>query len=1263
MTQLTISPIETQLRNLLAQRILILDGAMGTMIQQYKLTEADYRGERFADFKAPAGERELFVKGNNELLTLTQPAVIQEIHEKYLAAGADIIETNTFGATAVAQDDYHMAHLVYEMNVEAAKLAKAACAKYSTPDKPRFVAGALGPTPKTASISPDVNDPAARNVNFDQLVNAYLEQSRALVEGGADILMVETIFDTLNCKAALFAIDTYFEEIGRTLPIMISGTVTDASGRILSGQTVTAFWHSVRHAKPLTIGLNCALGATLMRPYVEELSSIADTFVCIYPNAGLPNPMSDTGFDETPDVTSSLVKEFAQSKFLNIAGGCCGTTPAHINAIYNEIKDLPPRQVPVLPRTLKLSGLEPFVVDDNSLFVNVGERTNVTGSKAFARMIINEQYDEALTVARQQVENGAQVIDINMDEGMLDAIKAMTHFLNLVASEPDIARVPIMIDSSKWSVIEAGLKCVQGKAIVNSISMKEGEEEFIRQAKLCKRYGAAAIVMAFDEKGQADTFERKIEICKRAYDLLVEKLDFPPEDIIFDPNIFAIATGIEEHNNYAVDFINATHWIKQHLPYAKISGGVSNVSFSFRGNDPAREAIHTVFLYHAIKAGMTMGIVNAGMMGVYDDLPAELKERVEDVVLNRVVDPNNPLAATERMIEIAGTLVAGGKKEAATLEWRGTPENPVPVEKRLSHAMVHGITEFIVEDTEEARQKVAEAGGRPINVIEGPLMDGMNVVGDLFGQGKMFLPQVVKSARVMKQAVAHLIPFIEAEKAADEARTGIVAKPKGKMVIATVKGDVHDIGKNIVSVVLQCNNFEVVNMGVMVPASEILAMAKAENADIIGLSGLITPSLEEMAHVAREMQRDPYFKEQKMPLLIGGATTSRAHTAVKIAPHYDGPIVYVADASRSVTVMQNLLTPETRGAYLAEIQADYEKARTQHANKKGTPMLTIAEARANKADLSFTGAEAPVKPKFIGRREIKNADLSVIAQYIDWTPFFQTWDLAGFYPAILKDELVGDAATKLFNEAQVMLKKIIDGRWLTANGVVALHPANRVGDDDIEIYTDETRTNIAFTYYGMRQQTVKPVIDGIARPNQCLADFIAPKGTPDYIGLFAVTAGLGIEKHEKKFEDAHDDYSSIMLKALADRLAEAFAEYMHERVRVDFWGYAPNENVSKEGLIKEQYQGIRPAPGYPACPDHTVKPEMFKLLQAEAIGMGLTESFAMSPGAAVSGFYFAHPESKYFSVDKIGTDQLEDMAKRRGLTKEYLERWLAPNLS
>ena len=1262
------SAIEAQLRELLNQRILILDGAMGTMIQQYKLSEADYRGAkpngdvgRFKDFAAPAGERELFVKGNNELLSLTQPQVIQEIHEQYLAAGADVIETNTFGATSVAQDDYHMAHLVHEMNVQSAKLAKAACLKYSTPDKPRFVAGALGPTPKTASISPDVNDPAARNVNFDQLVNAYLEQARALVEGGADILMVETIFDTLNCKAALFAIDTFFEEVGYTMPLMISGTVTDASGRILSGQTVTAFWHSVRHAKPLTIGLNCALGATLMRPYVEELSKIADTFVCIYPNAGLPNPMSDTGFDETPDVTSSLVKEFANSGFLNMAGGCCGTTPAHINAIYSEIKNLPPRLVPRFTHATKLSGLEPFIIDENSLFVNVGERTNVTGSKAFARMIINEQYEEALSVARQQVENGAQVIDINMDEGMLDAVKAMTHFLNLIASEPDIARVPIMIDSSKWTVIEAGLKCVQGKAIVNSISMKEGEAEFLRQAKLCRRFGAAVIVMAFDEKGQADTYPRKIEICKRAYDLLVST-GFPPEDIIFDPNIFAIATGIEEHNNYAVDFIEATRWIKQNLPYAKISGGVSNVSFSFRGNDPAREAIHTVFLYHAIQAGMTMGIVNAGMMGVYDGLSPELKKSVEDVVLNRITDPDNLLAPTERLIEIAGTLVAGGKKEAATLEWRGTPEHPVPVEKRLSHAMVHGITEFIVQDTEEARAAFEKSGGRPIHVIEGPLMDGMNVVGDLFGQGKMFLPQVVKSARVMKTAVAHLIPFIEAEKAANEARTGMISKPKGKMVIATVKGDVHDIGKNIVSVVLQCNNFEVVNMGVMVPAAEILAMAKAENADIIGLSGLITPSLEEMTHIAKEMQRDPYFTKMQTPLLIGGATCSRAHTAVKIAPYYDGPIVYVPDASRSVTVMQNLLTPETRGAYLAEIQADYEKARTQHANKKGVPLLTIADARKNKLALSFAGEFAPIKPKFIGRRVFKNIDLSLIAQYIDWGPFFQTWDLAGFYPTILTDAVVGEAATKVFAEGKAMLKKIIDGRWLNANGVIALMPANTVNDDDIEIYTDESRSQVAFTYYGMRQQTLKPVVDGVPRPNQCLSDFIAPKGTDDYIGLFAVTGGLGTDKIEKRFADANDDFSGIMFKALADRFAEAFAEYMHERVRTDFWGYSADETLDVTALIKEQYQGIRPAPGYPACPDHSVKPDMFNLLQAEEIGMQLTESFAMLPAAAVSGFYFAHKQAKYFSVDKVGMDQLEDMAKRRNLPKEYLERWLSPNL-
>ncbi|MDB5747037.1 MAG: methionine synthase, partial [Massilia sp.] len=1220
----SLSPIETQLRDILSRRIMVLDGAMGTIIQQYKLDEVAYRGGpggRFASFAAPenSGTRELFVKGNNELLTLTQPHVIQEIHERYLAAGADLLETNTFGATSVAQDDYHMGHLAYEMNVEAAKLARAACDKYSTPDKPRFVAGALGPTPKTASISPDVNDPAARNITFDQLVASYHEQVTGLVDGGVDVLLVETIFDTLNCKAALFAIDLYFDAHPDTLrkPIMISGTVTDASGRILSGQTVAAFWNSVRHAKPLTIGLNCALGAALMRPYAEELSQIADTFVCIYPNAGLPNPMSDTGFDELPADTSALLREFADAGFVNIAGGCCGTTPDHIKAISELLATSAPRAVPEVPTALRLAGLEPFTVDASSLFVNVGERTNVTGSKAFARMILNEQFDEALSVARQQVENGAQVIDINMDEAMLDSQAAMTRFLNLIASEPDISRVPIMIDSSKWSVIEAGLKCVQGKAIVNSISMKEGEEEFLRQASLCRRYGAAVIVMAFDEQGQADTFARKTEICKRAYDTLVQKVGFPPEDIIFDPNIFAIATGIEEHNNYAVDFINATRWIRQNLPHAKVSGGVSNVSFSFRGNDPAREAIHTVFLYHAIQAGMTMGIVNAGMVGVYDDLPAELRERVEDVVLNRRDD------ATERMIEFAGTLKAGGGKQEQNLEWRNAP-----VGKRLAHALVHGITQWIVEDTEEARQAVLDAGGRPINVIEGPLMAGMDIVGDLFGQGKMFLPQVVKSARVMKQAVAHLIPFIEEEKAREEERTGIVAKPKGKMVIATVKGDVHDIGKNIVSVVLQCNNFEIVNMGVMVPSSEILAKAKAENADIVGLSGLITPSLEEMAHVAKEMQRDPWFRERGIPLLIGGATTSRAHTAVKIAQHYDGPVVYVPDASRSVSVAQSLLTEDTRAQYIAEINLDYERIREQHANKKALPMLSLERARANKAKLDY----APLKPKFIGRREFRNVDLGLLSRYIDWGPFFQTWDLAGPFPAILTDAVVGEAASKVFEEGQALLKKIIEGRWLTANGAIALLPANSVNDDDIEIYTDESRDKVAFTWHGLRQQGVKPVVDGVQRPNQCLADFIAPKssGVPDYIGMFAVTAGLGIEKHEQRFEAALDDYSSIMLKALADRLAEAFAEYLHERVRTDLWGYAAGEQLTNEQMIAEKYSGIRPAPGYPACPEHTVKADMWKVLQPEEIGMELTESYAMFPGAAVSGFYLAHPDSKYF---------------------------------
>ena len=1266
------NPVEAQLRALLARRILILDGAMGTMIQQYGLTEQDYRGERFANFFGKG--REIFLKGNNELLTLTQPQIIQQIHEKYLAAGSDIIETNTFGSTSIAQEDYQMASLAYEMNLAAARLARAAVQRYSTSDRPRFVAGALGPTPKTASISPDVNDPAARNITFEQLIAAYLDQARALMEGEVDILLVETVFDTLNCKAALFAIETLFEESGKRLPLMISGTVTDASGRILSGQTVAAFWNSVRHARPLTVGLNCALGAALMRPYAQELSRIADTYICIYPNAGLPNPMSDTGFDETPDVTSSLLKDFSESGFVNIAGGCCGTTPDHIQAIAATVKNIPPRVLPIVPPAMRLAGLEPFTIDEQSLFVNVGERTNVTGSRAFARLILNDQYDEALQVARQQVENGAQIIDINMDEAMLDSQVAMTRFLNLIASEPDIARVPIMIDSSRWSVIEAGLRCVQGKSIVNSISLKEGETEFLRQARLYRRYGAAVIVMAFDEQGQADTFERKIQICQRAYDLLVKAVQMPPEDIIFDPNIFAVATGIEEHNNYAVDFINAVRWIKAHLPEAKISGGVSNVSFSFRGNDAAREAIHTVFLYHAISAGMTMGIVNAGMVGVYSELEPALRERAEDVVLNRRSD------ATERMIEIAATLQSGGRREEQNLEWRNAP-----VQQRLAHALVQGITQWIVEDTEEARQEIAAAGGRPIGVIEGPLMDGMNIVGDLFGQGKMFLPQVVKSARVMKQAVAHLIPYIEEEKLREEQATGIAAKPKGKIVIATVKGDVHDIGKNIVSVVLQCNNFEVVNMGVMVPCSEILAKAKAENADIIGLSGLITSSLEEMAHVAQEMQRDPHFRMLKIPLLIGGATTSRAHTAVKIAQHYEGPVVYVPDASRSVSVAQSLLTPEQRAPYVAEIAADYERIRIQHANKKMTPLLTLAEARANKMRVSFAGAMTPVKPKFIGRRVFKNIDLAALTRYIDWAPFFQTWDLAGAYPAILQDEVVGETARKVFEEGQRLLKKLVENRWLTVNGVIALLPAHSVRDDDIEIYTDETRREVLFTYYGLRQQTVKPVIEdengkAVQRPNQCLADFIAPKavanapdspdhnhnaaaGVADYIGLFAVTAGLGIEKHEQRFEKAHDDYSSIMLKALADRLAEAAAEYLHERVRKELWSYVPTENLSPDELIAESYQGIRPAPGYPACPEHTVKAEMFRVLQCEEIGMRLTESFAMFPGASVCGFYFAHPQSKYFSVGKIGADQLADMVARRGITAEDAQRWLAPVLS
>ena len=1236
------------LRQALRERILILDGGMGTMIQSYKLQEEDYRGERFADWPQD-------VKGNNDLLILSRPDVIGSIEKAYLDAGADILETNTFNATRVSQADYGMEALAYELNVEGARLARQVCdAKtLETPDRPRFVAGVLGPTSRTCSISPDVNDPGYRNVTFDELVDNYSEATRGLIEGGADLILIETIFDTLNAKAAIFAVQGVFEEIGIELPIMISGTITDASGRTLSGQTTEAFWNSVSHANPISVGLNCALGAKELRPYLEELSSKAETHVSAHPNAGLPNAFGE--YDETPAQMAEVVEEFAASGFLNIIGGCCGTTPAHIQAIAEAVAKYPPRVIPEIPKACRLSGLEPFTIDRSSLFVNVGERTNITGSARFARLIREENYTEALEVALQQVEAGAQVIDINMDEGMLDSKAAMVRFLNLIAGEPDISRVPIMIDSSKWEVIEAGLKCIQGKGIVNSISMKEGEEKFRHEARLVRRYGAAAVVMAFDEKGQADTYERKIEICERAYRILVDEVGFPPEDIIFDPNIFAVATGIEEHNNYAVDFINATRWIKQHLPGAKVSGGVSNVSFSFRGNDPVREAIHTVFLFHAIQAGMDMGIVNAGMVGVYDDLEPVLRERVEDVVLNRRPD------AGERLVEIAETAKSGAKDESKRLEWRGTPEHPRTVGERLSHALVHGITDFITEDTEEAYRAILAKGGRPLHVIEGPLMDGMNVVGDLFGAGKMFLPQVVKSARVMKLAVAHLLPYIEEEKRQLEAAGGDV-KTKGKIIIATVKGDVHDIGKNIVTVVLQCNNFEVVNMGVMVPCHEILARAKVEGADIVGLSGLITPSLEEMQYVAGEMQKDEHFRIKKIPLLIGGATCSRVHTAVKIAPHYEGPVVYVPDASRSVSVAQSLLGDSVE-SYVAEINADYDKVRTQHANKKATPLWPLAKARANKTPVDWS-AYQPAVPRALGRRVFKNFDLTELARYIDWGPFFQTWDLAGPYPAILTDEVVGVEASRVFADGQAMLKKIIEGRWLTASGVMALLPANSVNDDDIEFYTDDTRTEVAMTWYGLRQQTEKHVIDGVTRPSRCLADFVAPKssGIADYAGMFAVTAGLGIEKKEKAFVDALDDYSAILFKSLADRLAEAFAECLHHRVRTDLWGYAAGEALTSDDMVAEKYVGIRPAPGYPACPDHSAKTALFQQLQCQEIGMSLTESLAMTPAASVSGFYIGHPEAVYFNVGKIGEDQLHDMAERRGMDEAVLARLLAPNL-
>jgi len=1224
-----------ELRVLLAQRILILDGAMGTMVQRHGLVEADYRvgvtNSRFATHGKD-------LKGNNDLLCITRPDVIGGIHAEYLAAGADIIETNSFNATRVSQAEYGLADLAFELNVAAARLARDTADKFSTADKPRFVAGVLGPTSRTASLSPDVNDPGARNITFDALVADYVEAARGLTSGGADILLVETIFDTLNAKAALFAIEKFFDEAGRRWPVMISGTITDASGRTLSGQTAEAFWNSLRHARPLSFGLNCALGAKELRQYVEELSKLCDCFISAHPNAGLPNAFG--GYDETPQMLADEIREWGEAGIINIAGGCCGTSPDHIRAIAEALQGMKPRQIVKTAASadfrLRLAGLEAFNVGDDSLFVNVGERTNVTGSKAFARMILEGRYDDALAVARQQVENGAQVVDINMDEAMLDSQAAMVRFLHLIGSEPDICKVPLMLDSSKWDVIEAGLKCIQGKGIVNSISMKEGEAKFLEQARLARCYGAAVIVMAFDEQGQADTWQRKIEICKRAYDLLVAD-GFPAEDIIFDPNIFAIATGIPEHDNYAVDFIEAVRWIKQNLPHARTSGGVSNVSFSFRGNDAMREAIHTVFLYHAVKAGFTMGIVNAGQLGVYDDLAPELREAVEDVVLNRkVAGKPNP---GDTLIELATRVKGAAKEQVVDLAWREWS-----VDKRLEHAMVKGITEYVVADTEECRAALFAQGKPPLAVIEGPLMNGMNVVGDLFGAGKMFLPQVVKSARVMKQAVAHLIPYIEEEKK----RTGSTSK--GRIVIATVKGDVHDIGKNIVGVVLGCNGYDIIDLGVMVPADKILHAAKEHGAQAIGLSGLITPSLEEMSHIAAEMQRQGFTQ----PLLIGGATTSRAHTAIKIAPNYAGPVVYVPDASRAVGVVTKLLSLDMRDGYVDEIAADYEKVRGQHAAKKGVPLVSLEAARANRAKFDY----APVKPKRLGVTVLRDLDLAVLAKYIDWGPFFQTWDLAGSYPKILDDAVVGEAARNVFKDGQAMLQQLIAEKWIRANAVFGLFPVTRENEDIHFLGAGGTASGLPlFTWHGLRQQQERPA----GKPQQSLADFVAPTG--DYAGAFAVTAGIGIEKKLAEFEAQHDDYRAIMLKTLADRLAEAAAEWLHREVRTDYWGYATGETLDSTALIAEKYQGIRPAPGYPACPDHTAKAGLFKLLDAEAnAGMGLTESFAMTPAASVAGFYLAHPEARYFAITKIDRDQLEDWAKRAHYPVSDAEKWLAPLL-
>ena len=1215
-----------QLKELLEQRIVLLDGAMGTMIQQHRLDEAGYRGARFRSY-----ERD--VRGNNDLLTLTRPELIVDIHRAYLEAGADIIETNTFNSTAVSQADYGMEALVSEINLRAAQLARGVADEFaSARGRPAFVAGALGPTNRMASMSPDVNDPGFRAVSFDDLVKTYGEAARALVLGGADLLLIETIFDTLNAKAAIFAVEGVFDELGVRLPLIVSGTITDASGRTLSGQTTEAFWNSIRHAQPLAVGLNCALGATQLRPYVQELARVADTHVGAYPNAGLPNAFGE--YDETPQETAAILEEFATSGFLNIVGGCCGTTPEHIRLIRKAVEKLPPRRRAALPPECRLSGLEPLNIGADTLFVNVGERTNVTGSAKFRKLIEANDYPAALDVARQQVASGAQAIDINMDEGMLDSEAAMVRFLHLIAAEPDIARVPVMLDSSKWTVIEAGLKCVQGKSIVNSISLKEGEAAFIEHARKVRRYGAAVVVMAFDEQGQADTVERKVAICARCFRVLTEQVGFPPEDIIFDPNIFAIATGMDEHNNYAVDFIEATREIKRTLPHVLVSGGLSNVSFSFRGNDPVREAIHSVFLYHAIAAGMDMGIVNAGQLAIYETIEPALREAVEDVVRNRRPD------ATERLLEIAARYKGeGGVKRQADLEWRN-----LPVAKRLEYALIKGIDDFILADTEEARLSFP----RPLQVIEGPLMDGMNVVGDLFGSGKMFLPQVVKSARVMKRAVAHLIPYIEQEKDG-------VSRANGRIVMATVKGDVHDIGKNIVGVVLQCNNFEVVDLGVMVSCERILEAARRESADFIGLSGLITPSLDEMVHVAREMQRQDFH----LPLLIGGATTSPAHTSVKIAPHYKSPVIYVKDASRSVGVCQALISEGQRESFLAKVFADHELRREQHANKKvKSPQVTIEQARANRRPIDWS-AYTPPQPLAPGVQRFVNSPLEELLPYIDWMPFFNAWEFSGKFPDILTDPVVGEAASSLYADAKKLLEQVISERWLEARAVVGMFPANAVGDD-VEVYTDESRKTVAATLCFLRQQKSKPA----GQPHECLADFVAPKasGVRDYIGAFAVTAGVGIEKHVERFEKSHDDYSSIILKALADRFAEACAECFHDRVRRSIWGYAPGQ-LSNEQLIREEYRGIRPAPGYPACPDHTEKAKLWQLLDVERqTGIRLTESFAMYPTAAVSGWYFSHPESRYFAVGKIDRDQVADYARRKGDELEETERWLSPNI-